>query len=126
MTAKLGLKPGWRVYVDRLPADVSLDWPPDVSVLRRMPPRPVDLAWAFCLDRRRLEQRITTLVDHVVVDGAVWISWPKKSSGVGTDLDENVVRAVGLGAGVVDVKVAAVDDTWSALKFVRRLSDRGA
>ena len=66
----------------------------------------------------------STLIDQVVVNGAVWISWPKKSSGVATDLDENIVREIGLAAGVVDVKVAAVDDTWSALKFVRRLRDR--
>jgi hypothetical protein len=54
----------------------------------------------------------------------VWISWPKKSSGVATDLDENLVRDIGLKAGLVDVKVCAVDETWSGLKFVYRLTDR--
>jgi hypothetical protein len=54
----------------------------------------------------------------------VWISWPKKSSGVKTDLDENIVRKLGLKTGLVDVKVCAVDDVWSGLKFVFRLKDR--
>jgi hypothetical protein len=54
----------------------------------------------------------------------VWVSWPKKSSGVSTDLDENIVREIGLQAGMVDVKVCAVDETWSGLKFVFRLKDR--
>jgi len=57
-------------------------------------------------------------------DAILWISWPKKSSGVATDLDENVVREAGLAAGLVDVKVCAVDDVWSGLKFVVRLRDR--
>ena len=56
--------------------------------------------------------------------GMLWVSWPKKSSGVATDLDENVVRDIGLAAGLVDVKVCAVTDVWSGLKFVRRLKDR--
>ena len=64
------------------------------------------------------------LVDKTAVAGSLWLSWPKKSSGVVTDLDENVIRQAALDAGVVDVKVAAVDDVWSALKFVRRLKDR--
>ena len=57
-------------------------------------------------------------------DGTLWVSWPKQSSGVETDLNENVVREIGLGHGLVDVKVCAVDEVWSGLKFVRRLKDR--
>jgi hypothetical protein len=121
---KLGLKPGHRVYIERVPEDLPLEWPESVTVLRRSPAEPVDMVWAFCLDRRRLDQRLGLLIDKTAVAGSLWISWPKKSSGVATDLDENVVRQAGLDAGVVDVKVAAVDDIWSALKFVRRLKDR--
>lgn len=124
MTEKLGLKPGFRVYVERAPEGLELNWPDDVSVLTRLPHQPVDIAWCFCPDRARLDARLVGLIDKVVVNGALWISWPKKSSGVPTDLDENIVRDTGLAAGVVDVKVAAVDDIWSALKFVRRLADR--
>jgi hypothetical protein len=57
-------------------------------------------------------------------DGTLWISWPKKTSGVETDLDENVVRDIGLAQGLVDVKVCAVDEVWSGLKFVRRVGNR--
>jgi hypothetical protein len=124
ITEKLGLKPGHRIYVENVPEDLPLKWPENVTVLRRSPAGPVDIVWAFSLDRRRLERRLPVLVDKTAIAGSLWVSWPKKSSGVRTDLDENVVRQLGLDAGVVDVKVAAVDDTWSALKFVRRLQDR--
>lgn len=124
ITEKLGLKPGFTVYVDRQPADVVLDWPPDITLLKRLPSEPIDLIWCFCPDRARLDQRIALLIDKTVVNGTLWISWPKKSSRVPTDLNENIVRDTGLAAGVVDVKIAAVDDVWSALKFVRRLRDR--
>lgn len=56
--------------------------------------------------------------------GMLWVSWPKKSSGIATDVDENIVREIGLDAGLVDVKVCAVTEVWSGLKFVRRLKDR--
>jgi hypothetical protein len=124
ITEKIGARPGHRVYLDKVPESLELSWPAGVTVLRSLPARAVDVAWCFCADRARLDRRIDTLVTRVAVDGALWISWPKKSSGRATDLDENVVRDRGLAAGMVDVKVAAVDDTWSALKFVRRLSDR--
>ena len=124
ITEKLGLKPGHRVYVERVPDGLTLDWPASVTVLHRFPAKPVDVVWAFFLDRRRLDQRLVPLIDKTAVAGSLWLSWPKKSSGVATDLDENVIRKAGLDAGVVDVKVAAVDDVWSALKFVRRVKDR--
>jgi len=66
-------------------------------------------------------QRISRLLAPA---GMLWVSWPKKSSGVPTDLDENIVREIGLSAGLVDVKVCAVSEVWSGLKFVRRLKDR--
>ena len=124
ITEKLGLRPGHRIYIERVPEGLPLEWPGSVTVLRRPPAGPVDMVWAFFLDRRRLERRLASLLDKTAVAGALWVSWPKKSSGVATDLDENIVRQAGLDAGVVDVKVAAVDDTWSALKLVRRLKDR--
>ncbi len=124
ITEKLGLKPGHRVYVDGLPSDLELHWPADVTVLQRKPREPADIVWCFCPVRARLDKRLDTLIASTTVNGAIWISWPKRSSGVPTDLDENIVRAVGLEAGVVDIKVAAVNDIWSALKFVRRLRDR--
>ncbi|MFY9914277.1 MAG: DUF3052 domain-containing protein [Nocardioidaceae bacterium] len=121
---KIGVREGQRVCLDNAPEDVDLTWPAEVQVSRRITRAPVHIAWTFCYDRARLERRIVPLIEHVDVDGMVWVSWPKRSSGLQTDLDENSVRAIGLAAGVVDVKVAAVDDTWSALKFVRRRRDR--
>ena len=71
-----------------------------------------------------LAARLPTLFERTVTDGMVWVCWPKKASKLPTDLDENVVRDLGLELGFVDVKVAAIDETWSGLKFVRRLRDR--
>lgn len=79
---------------------------------------------AFCPDRRTLTRHLATLPDRVATAGALWLSWPKQSSGVATDINENDVRDAGLATGLVDNKVAAVDETWSGLRFVRRLADR--
>lgn len=127
LLSKIGVKPGHRVYLDNVPDTLMLEWPDDVVVVRRLPPAQrtsLDVAWTFCADRARLERRLEPIAQRLASNGMVWVSWPKKGSGVATDLDENVVRAIGLGAGLVDVKVAAVDETWSGLKFVYRLADR--
>jgi len=71
-----------------------------------------------------LERRFAELARALAPAGMLWISWPKKASGVATDLTEDVIRAIGLAHGLVDVKVAAVDEVWSGLKFVRRVKDR--
>jgi hypothetical protein len=78
----------------------------------------------FTRRRAVLESKLPALLRALETDGALWISWPKKSSGVETDITEDVVRAVALPTGLVDVKVAAVDDIWSGLKLVRRLENR--
>ena len=78
----------------------------------------------FVTARTDLAKRFPGLRNRLTSNGMLWISWPKQSSGAPTDLTENVVRAIGLELGLVDVKVCAVDATWSGLKFVRRLSDR--
>src|SRR5688572_22641285 len=83
-----------------------------------------DLIQYFSASRSRLEAVIENLKRHMKSDGMLWLCWPKQSSGMTTDLDENVVRSIGLKHGLVDVKVAAIDETWSGLKFVYRLSDR--
>ncbi len=122
---KLGVKSGGRVLLAGAPAGFALEpLPPEVTVQTRAGAVPYDLVLAFCRDRTAVERRFATLTERITRAGALWIAWPKKASGVPTDLDENVVRAVGLAAGLVDVKVIAIDATWSGLKFVRRLSDR--
>jgi hypothetical protein len=120
LAEKVGLKPGMKLYVDNGPADLDLGGHPQTTRL----PKQADCILFFTTDRSRLEKRFPTLIDHTVTNGMIWICWPKRASKVPTDLDDNVVRGLGLAAGVVDVKVAAVDDVWSGLKFVRRLKDR--
>ena len=80
----------------------------------------------FTKSRAELAHEFTQIAKALAPAGMLWVSWPKKSSGVATDLDENVVREIGLKAGLVDVKVCAVTDVWSGLKFVRRIKDRTA
>ena len=84
----------------------------------------LDFAMMFASVKSDLKAGFPRLRDRLVSNGALWVAWPKKASGVKTDLSENIVRSFGLEAGLVDVKVCAVDETWSGLKFVRRLKDR--
>jgi hypothetical protein len=78
----------------------------------------------FVRSKSDLEKGFTGLRDRLETNGMLWVAWPKKTSGVVSDLTEGIVRDFGLAAGLVDVKVCAVDETWSGLKFVRRLRDR--
>ncbi len=84
----------------------------------------VDFAMVFTKSKAALTKDFDRISKQLTPAGMLWISWPKKSSGVATDLDENKVREIGLAAGLVDVKVCAVTEIWSGLKFVRRLKDR--
>jgi hypothetical protein len=128
---KLGVTEGTRVLLDGAPQDFSLAGaPPGVVLHRRAAADPhdadaYDVVLAFCPDSAALHSRWPVLHPRTTGPGALWIAWPKKSARTGTDLDENVVREFGLANGRVDVKVCAVDETWSGLKFVVRLSDRG-
>ena len=95
----------------------------DARFLRRLADG-LDGVHVFCTTRAEIERGVAGWRDRLTPAGALWLSWPKRSSGLDTDLDGNVVREMGLASGLVDVKVCAVDDTWSGLKFVRRLKDR--
>lgn len=83
-----------------------------------------DVVLAFAADRATLGRRFAPAMAATTTAGRLWVCWPKRSSGVATDLSDDVVRDFGLAHGVVDVLVCAIDDTWSALAFVRRLRDR--
>ena len=120
---KLGVKPDQVVFLDGQPADVELGDLAAASVVRRLP-RTMDLTLTWHTTLAGLEKRLPVLFERTSTAGMVWVCWPKKSSGVSSDLDENRVRDLGLELGFVDVKVAAIDATWSGLKFVRRLKDR--
>lgn len=124
---KLGVKDGHVVLLDRLPDGLDLGLPPTAIVVRRVRDG-LDLTVTFHTTRATLERRLPVLFDHTATAGMVWVAWRKQAAvkrlGLATDLTDNVVRALGLELGWVDVKVAAIDDTWSGQKFVRRLADR--
>lgn len=85
---------------------------------------PIDFGIVFTKSKTELAKEFKRVGKTLAPAGMLWVSWPKKSSGVATDLSENIVRDIGLAAGLVDVKVCAVTEIWSGLKFVRRLKDR--
>lgn len=122
---KLGIGVGSRVLLDGTPDGFVLEpMPPEVTLHVRAGGDPYDVIVCFCPDLRRLVRCFPLLARRLTTAGALWICWPKRASGVATDLDENVVRDYGLEEGLVDVKVCAVDAVWSGLKFVVRLRDR--
>jgi hypothetical protein len=100
-----------------------LDVPPGVT-LRRALRGSFDVILAFAVRRVELERRLPALRSALAADGGLWLAWPKRASGVETDLGDGAVRALGLAAGLVDNKVCAIDETWSGLRFVYRLEDR--
>lgn len=126
LTRKLGLKPGQHVaFVGAPPAYADVLGPlPDGVVLTSALDGPLDLIQAFATTRADLEAELPRLKAALAKNGMLWLSWPKKAARMPTDLDREQVRALGLAVGLVDVKVCAVDDTWSALKFVYHLDDR--
>jgi hypothetical protein len=116
---KLGVQPGQVVFLDGAPEVFDLEAP----TTRRLPAA-IDLTLTFHTRATTLARRLPELIERTASAGMIWVCWPKKASKMDTDLDDNAVRRIGLDAGFVDVKVCAIDDTWSALKFVRRLADR--
>lgn len=119
---KLGIKPGFRIYARNPPenyATLVAPLPVDTTVLSR-PGRGLDLIHLFVTKLRELERGIDLAKTRIHPDGMIWVSWPKKSSGVPSEVTEDTVRAVALPTGLVDVKVCAVDETWSGLKLVVR------
>ena len=125
LVRKLGVKNDSRVLIVAGPADFELlEVPSGAVVHRRAGAASYDVILAFCPDLDRLLSRVAANLPRLTTAGALWLAWPKRASGVATDLDENVVRDRGLATGLVDVKVAAIDATWAGLKFVRRVRDR--
>ena len=116
---KLGIKDGSRVLLDGAPAGFDLGVPASTRAVSTY-----DVVLLFAPDLARLAKRWPVLHERVTPAGRLWVCWPKKASGVPTDLDDNVVRGFGLEHGRVDVKVCAIDATWSGQAFVVRLKDR--
>jgi hypothetical protein len=98
--------------------------PAQAEILSGRSREKLDVVLLFVLSQKKLHQEFARLAARLKPAGGLWVCWPKKASGVETDLTENVIRDVGLAAGLVDNKVCAVDETWSGLRFVIRLVDR--
>ncbi len=126
LVRKLGIKPGARLGLIGEPPgfDATLgELPPGVEIRRRAR-GPLDVTVAFFSERRELERGLPVLQKALASDGGLWIAWPKRASGVPTDVTEDAVRELGLAAGLVDNKVCAIDAVWSGLRLVYRLRDR--
>jgi hypothetical protein len=122
---KLGIKPGHRVLLVDAPSSFALaPLPAGVTIDRKPDAAAYDVIVAFCPDAAALTDGFGDWRARLDPAGGLWIAWPKKSSGVATDLTENAVRDIGLAVGVVDNKVCAIDETWSGLRLVIRLTDR--
>jgi len=126
LTKKLGIKAGARVALVRAPEgfERELGRLPDGVRLRTQARGAQDIVLFFATRQAELERRFDGLARAIAPAGGLWIAWPKRTAGVATDLREGVVRELGLAHGLVDNKVCAVDDTWSGLRFVYRLSGR--
>ena len=120
LAKKLGIKNGFCVVLLGVPAEVKAELRESLascSVLKSLD-SPLDFLFLFTKSRADLEAKLKSAAASLAPAGMLWISWPKKSSGVASDLDENAVREIGLRAGLVDIKVCAVTEVWSGLKFV--------
>jgi hypothetical protein len=123
---KIGIKPGHRVLLRNYPASFVKDlgkFPEGAKSTDRLSGKANVIVY-FTEQLAELEKDFARLSAALVPDGMLWIGWPKKASGRATDLTEDIVRRVGLACGLVDVKVCAIDETWSGLKFVIRVKDR--
>ena len=127
LAKKLGLKPGMSVWFAGLPDSVRAEiYPPAIGLVEvHEPTLGLDAAHVFVTRRADLERHLIALRDLIRPTGQIWVSWPKKAAKVPTDVTEDVIRAVALPLGLVDVKVCAVDPVWSGLKLVIRRELRG-
>ena len=127
LASKLGIRAGHAVLLSRPPPGLDealAPLPPDVSLHRRAARPAYDVILLFAARRASLARRLLTSIDRLAWTGGLWLCWPKKASGMRTDLSGDEIRRIGLGAGLVDNKVCAVDETWSGLRFVYRVEDR--
>lgn len=120
ISQKLGLKPGFRIFTDGAPSDyrkIIGEWPEGAIIVARAAAA-LDMVHVFAVEAKGLAAKLTRYREAIAPDGMIWVSWPKKASGVATDLSDVVVRDLALPLGLVDIKVCAIDDIWSGLKFV--------
>jgi len=125
---KLGIKPGFCIFVDGAPApyqDIVGKLPGDAKITRR-PKARLDMVHLFVREAAPLGKKLLAYREAIVPDGMMWVSWPKKTSRLPTDLTDVVIRNIALPLGLVDVKVCAIDEVWSGLKFVIPKNQRAA
>jgi len=124
LVKKVGARPGARALLVGAPQTAPALFSDDVRLLRRAS-APLDAVVLFVTERRELERRLPKLREKLAPDGMLWVAWPKRASGVPTDVTEDVVRDLAVSTSdLVDVKVIAIDATWSGLKLVIRRSAR--
>ena len=125
---KLGIKEKFQVLLLDIPADVKAELNEVLATCRivKVGREPLDFAMIFVKEAADLKKKFSQVAKILEPAGMIWVSWPKKASGLATDLTENDVRRIGLQAGLVDVKVCAVNEVWSGVKFVIRVKDRPA
>jgi hypothetical protein len=122
-TRKLGLKPGMRVSLDDPPTGWTLsEAPADLEIVGDA--GPADVIIGFFVDAEGLSRRLPALAQRIHPAGAVWVAWPRRAAGHQSDITDNIVREIALPLGVVDVKVAAIDNDWSGLRLVWRVGNR--
>ena len=127
LVKKLGIKESSSVLLVNSPEDfleMLGPLPADADIVSPRSRESLDVVLLFANSQKKLSQEFARLAARLKPAGGLWVCWPKKASGVKTDLTEDVIRKVGLAAGLVDNKVCAVDETWSGLRFVIRLVDR--
>jgi hypothetical protein len=130
LVKKIGIKAGNRVALVDEPIGFRkelLDLPPDVEFISpngNSKLAPLDVILFFMKSRASLEKHLPKLKSKIVQSGMIWTAWPKRASGLETDLNENVIRDSGLAIGLVDIKVCAINEVWSGLKFVIPVKDR--
>lgn len=126
LAKKLGIKDDSRVLLLHVPPEVKTELRDafEKCPIHKITDKDLNFIFLFTKSRAGLELELLTAARALAPAGMLWIAWPKKSSGVATDLDENVVRQSGLAAGLVDIKVCAVTDVWSGLKFVIPVKNR--
>lgn len=123
---KLGIKEGLRIALINAPKDLPHalgELPHGAQIVKRLT-APLDIVLLFVTTERELLRDFEKLAAKLASNGMIWVAWPKKSSGHATNLAFDLVQRIGLDAGLVDVKICAIDDVWSGLKFVIRLKDR--
>jgi hypothetical protein len=120
---KIGLKPGVRLSLDHAPKGWRLVDPPDgVRIVRA--PEPADVIISFFDAAKPLPARLPGLAERIFPNGMLWVAWPRRAGGHASDITDNVVRAHALPIGLVDVKIAALDEDWSGMRLVWRLENR--